>query len=531
MEERLSRISPVDTVKLSDKVLEFLSRSSQTSFQLHQRKPSEVTQTFTTSFNPTKKQLQAQASRYQNQIRKSSNQHFRIHVSADSSAGSFTIPATITSSRGNKAQLATDGHLSGKTIAAITVSGREDITAVAEKREQVILMILQGKIDAEGTGINPWCQYIFLHTGENFAWPTEWVKETTSIQFKPKAIPRPLNASQIDAIHSMLQQTNDSRVTIIQGPPGTGKTTVIASFVQTAIAAGKRGIWLIAQSNIAVKNIAEKLADFNLLNWKLLVSNQFYEFWHEHLYTTIKTNTIISEDFQDSHLLFSKLSGCPVILCTLSMLSSFMLHKLGVFRDFPLQTVVIDEASQIEIGDYIPLFNGFTTIRKVIFIGDDKQLPPHGQEDVKELQSIFEVEHLKSQITFLNTQYRMPPQIGKFISQAVYQEQLLSNSGHPLADTGDTVCHFVNVAAGQQISQGTSLKNVEECKAILLLASIFQAEHKSFKIITPYDAQRTLLENALKEAELEWGDTCFNVDSFQGLLFFVFTAFEFLINS
>ncbi|KAF8843771.1 hypothetical protein BDN67DRAFT_896582 [Paxillus ammoniavirescens] len=286
----------------------------------------------------------------------------------------------------------------------------------------------------------------------------------------------------------MLDQTDGSRITIIQGPPGTGKTTVIASYVQAAVTAGLSGIWLIAQSNVAVKNIAEKLADFGLVNWRLLVSDEFYAFWHEHLYTNILANLITSGEFSGR---LSELRGCPVVLCTLSMLSSDTLRRLGAFRMVPVRTVVVDEASQIEIGDYIPIFSTITTIRKVTFIGDDMQ-------------------------------YRMPPQIGAFIAQTVYpgpteeSDPLLNSSElHPLAQEGSLLCRFVNVP-GEQVSHGTSLKNVEECKAIIQLASIFQEQQRKFKIITPYDAQRSLIENELKQAELEWGDKCFNVDSFQG---------------
>jgi regulator of nonsense transcripts 1 len=66
------------------------------------------------------------------------------------------------------------------------------------------------------------------------------------------------------------------------------------------------------------------------------------------------------------------LLGCRVILCTLSMLSN---NKLGIFtRLVPLEVVVVDEASQIEIGDYLPMLSRFqSTIRKLVFIGDDKQ--------------------------------------------------------------------------------------------------------------------------------------------------------------
>lgn len=53
--------------------------------------------------------------------------------------------------------------------------------------------------------------------------------------------------------------------------------------------------------------------------------------------------------------------------------------------------------------------------------------------------------------------------------------------------------------------------------AAVLLANHLQDENIPFRIITPYDAQRDALEQALKEEDLNWEDKCFNVDSFQGL--------------
>ena len=51
------------------------------------------------------------------------------------------------------------------------------------------------------------------------------------------------------------------------------------------------------------------------------------------------------------------------------------------------------------------------------------------------------------------------------------------------------------------------------------MAAVLQKNEDSYKIITPYDAQRTLIENRLKSAHLVWQNKCFNVDSFQGLHF------------
>ena len=148
-------------------------------------------------------------------------------------------------------------------------------------------------------------------------------------------------------------------------------------------------------------------------------------FRHEHLYANIRANIIISEEFGSRGLPLQKqLEDCPVVLCTLSMLSSFNLRRCGGFTAVPLKTLVIDEASQIEIGDYIPLFASHSTIRKVCFIGDDKQcesfsyislcvlicpVPPYGQEDIHELKSIFEVKHLKDHAMFLNIQCKSFP--------------------------------------------------------------------------------------------------------------------------
>ena len=93
---------------------------------------------------------------------------------------------------------------------------------------------------------------------------------------------RPLNTSQIQAVQRILSDRLQDEITVIHGPPGTGKTTVIAASVSSMMegnAGGRRTMWLIAQSNVAVKNIAEKLADVRFWKFKLLVSKEFHFDW------------------------------------------------------------------------------------------------------------------------------------------------------------------------------------------------------------------------------------------------------------
>ena len=314
MEDRLFQVPPIDTNKLSEAViyfllfhfcstdpvlqlLRFLAKSTVDSFRRDELKPTEVTRSYATTFDDGKKQLRVRADRYQNKIRQGKNQvsstsysclrylnfyiqRALVHVSAKDGVGAFTVSAQIASTVGATAMMGSDGFLAEKSVGTITLMGRDDPTAAEVKRAQIILMVLQGRISTDGADFNPWIQKIYLDAGEDFMWPAEWSQPAPSpVKLNLSKIPRPLNSSQRKAIKCMLDQTDSSRTTIIQGPPGTGKTTVIASYVLTAVSAGRSGIWLIAQSNVAVKNIAEKLADFGLTNWKLLVSDEFYSFW------------------------------------------------------------------------------------------------------------------------------------------------------------------------------------------------------------------------------------------------------------
>jgi regulator of nonsense transcripts 1 len=62
----------------------------------------------------------------------------------------------------------------------------------------------------------------------------------------------------------------------------TGKTTVIAAAVTSIMASstGKETVWLTAQSNVAVKNIAEKLVAVGFMDFKIIVSKDFHYDWY-----------------------------------------------------------------------------------------------------------------------------------------------------------------------------------------------------------------------------------------------------------
>jgi len=165
------------------------------------------------------------------------------------------------------------GHnLEGKCVTSITTIGKEAPTRAEADRWLAILSMLQGALPLLD---NHWMRAIWCPS-QPVNWPDSFIplsdSPTVEIKDHPDA---PLNDSQHTAITRMLS----SHLTLVQGPPGSGKTTVIATYVLSAIQAGQRGIWLMAQSNVAVKNIAEKLAKLGFFSFKLLVSRGFHFEW------------------------------------------------------------------------------------------------------------------------------------------------------------------------------------------------------------------------------------------------------------
>lgn len=460
--------------------------------------------------------LRARAANYKDKFRPDQRS---ATMRVENARGAYFVQATVSGGDGRSGFINSARTVTGDVsqITAIESVGRDRATMAEANRAATVLRYLQNHSNFAAT--SPFIDNIWSPKPEGLVWPPEWSRKKPAK--KPASPPEPtpkynlrdLNASQQRATNSMLAPKR--HLVIVQGPPGTGKTSVIGTCV--AMATMKNtfpGIYLVAQSNVAVKNIAEKLMDIGFEAWKLLVSKDFMHEWHEHIYSDprFKDHLIRSDAFK---LINARdLAGCQVILCTLSMLSNRNITKFT--QHVPLHMLIVDEASQIDIGNYLSVFANFTSLRKVCFIGDDKQLPPHGEEDLGNLRSIFEVPEMKKEVIFLDTQYRMPPQLGKIISTLVYDNELQSNPLHPVKEH-ETACYFIDVANGRELAHGTSWQNTSEQDITIQLAQNLQAAGKKYKIITPYDPQTHGIEKKMQETEgLDWEDKCFNVDAFQG---------------
>lgn len=77
---------------------------------------------------------------------------------------------------------------------------------------------------------------------------------------------------------------------------------------------------------------------------------------HEDLYTEMEERVIRSDDLNQGNnggaLSAERMFlDCKVVLCTLSMLSNPVLEQCKVYRLITMERLIIDEASQINVGE------------------------------------------------------------------------------------------------------------------------------------------------------------------------------------
>ncbi|KAF8994638.1 P-loop containing nucleoside triphosphate hydrolase protein, partial [Cyathus striatus] len=229
------------------------------------------------------------------------------------------------------------------TAKSIRVVGREEPTNSEKAQSELLLLLLRGERDLRTS--------VFTRN----LWFPKWkaIKKDLTADCgdfgKELLFEIRLNPSQMRAAEAMVSGTP---LVVTHGPPGTGKTTTIAAAAKVWDACSQPA-WIVAHSNVAVKNIAESLFKKGV-KFILLVSKEFYEEWHEHLYAGIESNLIRSDKLPNDKVGMERLfNGSSIVLSTLSMLSNPVLEINGSFDLVPVKRLVIDEASQIRVFEYM----------------------------------------------------------------------------------------------------------------------------------------------------------------------------------
>lgn len=428
-----------------------------------------------------------------------------------------------------------------------------------------------------------------------------------------------LNEKQVEAVAKAVLAED---ISFIQGPPGTGKTTVIAEIIwQEILRNPKCKILLTSQTNLAVDNALERLkykrairplrviSDMRNNSDDIIYNANILDEWAEQPNERNEENVVnywidsiikrIEEDSEYSDVtkewhdylaakgksvrkVFSDeyKSGVNLIAATCSLCGSQQFiqtfTKMYDTEEVAFDVVIMDEASKatpLEMA--IPMVLG----KKIIVIGDHKQLPPlldensidtalHkiGRDDLAEkIQDLKESQFKKlfqmaqkfkpNLVTTLNTQYRMHNDIMQTINQFYIDE--LGETGlvcgiKNVQDTPDysvrgsrwhgiTLEPFINPSThaiwvnveGREEKEYTSFKNMDEVKAVKTvikalsmapgfseyIAAQSRIEDQEIGLITFYSAQRKELKKLEQSGELDSGyDYRIDVvDRFQGM--------------
>ncbi|GEQ71862.1 hypothetical protein JCM33374_g5548 [Metschnikowia sp. JCM 33374] len=348
------------------------------------------------------------------------------------------------------------------------------------------------------------------------------------------------NDSQKVAVQSVMNNS----ITVLQGPPGTGKTSTIYEVIlQLLENLNTYPILVVAASNIAIDNIAEKLLPKHGNSILRIVSMEKEpEYNREHPLSSICLHHRVYDgmpaNFQESiremrrpnsklsqaqykKLLTAQISYSDKIIASSRVIFTTTVvaggNQLKPIAKMPV--VIMDEATQSsEPTTLIPLsMNG---VEKFVFVGDQKQLSSFSQVPNLSL-SLFE--RILSNGSYktphmLDTQYRMHPAISKFPREKFYggllkdgltpdDRQMEGIPSNPVVfwDTCGK-CPEGTVFSRFREDSGLTYANKGEVDYIekVLIHLIYEKNIKKSEIgvVTPYRGQRDLISSTLVKNDL-----------------------------
>lgn len=233
------------------------------------------------------------------------------------------------------------------------------------------------------------------------------------IDINEVVIPSNLNEAQATSIERVLKCPS---LYCIQGPPGTGKTAVLATIAQAFSERGKE-VLVVSNTHQAVNNALNTIAENPVTVVKIGETLKAQELDNRIQKTKSFTEYLRSRPKRRPR---SNYKGAIVGMTLHAAIINMGLRHSG----FSPSVVLVDEAGQIPLtfGAAIGTFGAGS----VIFIGDDRQMPPifHPELEKNELSvSVFShVTNLYPSFkTVLDTTYRMNHDITKFVSKNFYE--------------------------------------------------------------------------------------------------------------
>ena len=342
-----------------------------------------------------------------------------------------------------------------------------------------------------------------------------------TINSRHKLQPEQVSADSVSAVVQAL----DRSYLFIQGPPGSGKTTIGSRVICDLLSAGKR-VAVMSTTHKAAQHLLHKVEECMAGRGKRFKGYYKHSNGEDAYESKLIDPFIVSENSND---VFE--NGDYDLAGGTSWL--FARERLAGAFDY----LFIDEAGQVALADALAVA---PCAKNIVLLGDPSQLsqvsqgthPLHAGESVLQhllgdAQTVPEDRGI-----FLDVSYRMQPEICAFISDAMYDGRL-----HAFDATG---MHRVSVAGNLEMGlrfvavehDGNSAHSEEEAARVVSeIARLREGtlvdsqpeeraglerpvEDRDIIVVTPYNAQRRLIERKLHDAgfDVKVG----TVDKFQG---------------
>lgn len=335
-------------------------------------------------------------------------------------------------------------------------------------------------------------------------------------------IPDRLNAKQREACEAIAKLPS---IYCIQGPPGTGKTDVL-SCIATLFSENGLEVAIISKTHQAVNNALNKIRKYDDRGFVIKIGDELKG-------QELVENVIFSDTYRhytaERTTLKKKSDGRADIV---GMTLQAAVINLGMMnKGFQPRVVIVDEAGQIPLTEAAIL--GASGAGTIVFIGDDKQMPPiYHEAQAKHELSVSIFQHLCKQYpdyeTSLQETYRMNETITNVVSRNFYEpygeyifasdfskhRSLILNSDNSVLSSDESV---ITMNASEQDLWEEN--NPEEANFI---ASLIKDSYDAgltpadVAVITPFRRQVRLIRETVKdkiEGELPLIDT---VERLQG---------------
>lgn len=385
---------------------------------------------------------------------------------------------------------------SGKSTKATVIENTFDIISV---NAPLLLKSQYDIVVKEGFYLDPLISVLdYLEEGAS---GTSYIRQLCDIE-QPRSegyrpidtskvdIPKDLDSTQREAVENVLKCPS---LYCIQGPPGTGKTNVLATIASIFSKCG-REVLIISNTHQAVNNALNKIAG----TMPVIKIGE-----------TLKAQSVSGhiqkyKSFSDYNKVHKKSRRYTQYGAIVGMTLHAAIINLGLKRSgFAPTLVLVDEASQIPLT----MAAGIASFGagSIIFIGDDRQMPPIFHPDLTNDElSVSIFSHLSNLYpdfkTVLDTTYRMNSTICKFVSEAFYEPFGISLKSHTsIADrhiNGESIqdaVTFINVA-----TDGCKDFNQEEAKKAVEQAAKYKSMDYDVAIVTPYRKQVNMVYDQWK---------------------------------